>query len=180
MDVVKRGEVKDGGSPFKEMTPQERAVWQDMVDGAYDRFLDVVDKGRPILRGKLRTPVIDKMRETKDKNGKPVKFRYVRRLADGGLFTARQAEQFRLVDAIGYLDAAVNKAAALAGLEEYRAIEYERPRSVAEMLLGIQSGTKPAALLGASQLSAGLSPRLWYLAPQSELAGLAASLESRP
>lgn len=180
MDVIKQGEVKDGGSPFKEMMPEEREVWQDMVDAAYQRFLAVVEKGRPKIAGQLRSMVIDKMREGKDSRGNVVKFRYVRRRADGGIFTARQAEEFRLVDQIGYLETALDKAAQLAELGEYQAIEYERPRSLLELVLGIQSGAKPAGQLDPSQLTAGLTPRLWYLAPQSELAGLTASMRNRP
>ena len=36
---LKQGEIKDSGSPFKEMTPKERQVWQDLVDTAYNQFL---------------------------------------------------------------------------------------------------------------------------------------------
>jgi protease-4 len=190
MDVIKQGEVKDGGSPFKTMTDQERAVWQDMVDSAYNRFCDVVDKGRPRLGRKLTDKLFDLPRDKKGPdgkpvlgpNGKPVTFQYVRRLADGGIFTARAAERFKLIDKIGYLESALDKAAELADLSpsEYQAIQYERPRSLAELLLGIQSGAQPATLLDPSQLASGLTPRLWYLAPQSELAGLAAAMRSRP
>jgi protease-4 len=46
MEVVKAGAVKDAGSPFKEMTPQERQMWQDSIDQTYDRFLTIVARGR--------------------------------------------------------------------------------------------------------------------------------------
>ena len=39
MITIKQGEIKDSGSPFKEMTDKERQVWQDLVDHAYDQFL---------------------------------------------------------------------------------------------------------------------------------------------
>ena len=41
MVTIKQGEIKDSGSPFKEMTDKERQVWQDLVDHAYDQFLAV-------------------------------------------------------------------------------------------------------------------------------------------
>jgi protease-4 len=184
MEVIKRGDVKDGGSPFKDMTPEERQVWQDMVDAAYQRFLAVIgdspSRGRD-LKGKLEDKVIDEDRTApgpgSGKDGKPVKFRYVRRRADGGTYTAEQALKFKLIDEIGYLEDAIKKAADLAGLgDHYKVIHYERPRSLVENLLGLQTGSRPAALVDPGQLAAGLTPKLWYLAPQSELAGLAASM----
>src|SRR5262249_52706589 len=49
MELIKAGAIKASGSPFHELTPQERQPWQDMVDHAYERFLDVVAAGRPRL-----------------------------------------------------------------------------------------------------------------------------------
>ena len=45
---------------FKEMTPKERQVWQDMVDNAYAQFEAVVEEGRPALKGKLEEHVMEK------------------------------------------------------------------------------------------------------------------------
>src|SRR5439155_9136135 len=53
MDMIKAGDVKGSGSLFHEMTPQERQPWEDMVEHAYRQFLDVVEEGRPALKGKL-------------------------------------------------------------------------------------------------------------------------------
>src|SRR6185437_1955912 len=56
--TIKQGQIKDSGSPFAEMNEHERQVWQDMVDDAYQRFVEVVEKGRPMLAGgKLLEPV---------------------------------------------------------------------------------------------------------------------------
>src|SRR5262249_14458941 len=60
MDVIKAGAVKDSGSMFHKMTPQERQVWQDMVDHAYKEFLAVVEQGRPHLKGQLEKKVFEK------------------------------------------------------------------------------------------------------------------------
>src|SRR5207248_685265 len=50
MELIKAGPIKGSGSPFHELTPAERQPWQDMVDQAYDQFLDVVARGRPVGR----------------------------------------------------------------------------------------------------------------------------------
>jgi protease IV len=181
MEVIKRGEVKDSGSPFKRMSPEERAVWQDSIDDAFNRFLGVVEKGRGLTRVQLRTPVIDEERTAEGWWFAQKKFRYVRRRADGGIYSAEQAKKFALIDAVLYLDQVIARAAEQAGIKDhYRAIHYEKPKNLAEVLLGVQSSGKPGARLDAAGLSSGLTPRLWYLAPQSELAAIAASLEQRP
>src|SRR6478735_11148575 len=65
MELIKAGGIKGSGSPFHEMTPQERQPWQDMVDQAYDQFLDVVAKGRPKLnKEKLRAEIVDRKQAT--------------------------------------------------------------------------------------------------------------------
>src|SRR5262249_62128403 len=46
MNIIKAGAIKDSGSMFKEMSPQERQLLQVMVDNAYERFLEVVKAGR--------------------------------------------------------------------------------------------------------------------------------------
>ena len=48
-ELIKDGGIKASGSPFHELTPQERQPWQDMVDSSYDHFLAVVVEGRPQL-----------------------------------------------------------------------------------------------------------------------------------
>ena len=82
MELIKAGGIKGSGSPFHELTPAERQPWQDMVDQAYDQFLDVVVRGRPGLTKELlkSDPVIrkdafvydDKGNVKKDNAGKPL------------------------------------------------------------------------------------------------------------
>lgn len=170
MEVIKDtgSPLKDSGSPFKKMSPQERQLWQDMVDHAYDQFLEVVSNGRPKIKDVLKDPVIEKT--TKDKEGKVVPF--VRTRVDGGIFTADQAEKFGLIDKIGYLEDAIKDVATTAGLgSDYQAITYERPKTLPELLFGVHS-PQPGMQLDASKLSSAATPRLWYLSPQSELAGI--------
>lgn len=176
MEVIKKGDVKDSGSMFKEMTPQERQLWQDMVDNAYRQFLDVVATGRPQLAGKLERPfVIDRTIQVKDKE-KSRDVQFTRYLADGGIYTANQAKDFKLIDQVGYLEDAVKEAAKRAGLgEDYRAVEYDKPPVLFYGLLGSQK-TPAEAHLDVSRLSQAASPRLWYLAPQNELAGFLAAM----
>src|SRR5262249_49498644 len=58
MNIIKAGSMKDSGSMFHEMTPQQQRLWQDMVDNAYEQFLAVVEEGRPQLAGQLTEIVV--------------------------------------------------------------------------------------------------------------------------
>jgi len=182
MEVVKAGAVKTAGSPFRDMKPEERVMWQDMINHAYAQFKSVVEEGRPQLKGKLEDKVIDEPRQItvtdKDNQPKSVEVQYVRQRADGGVFTADKALEFGLVDHIGYLDDAVKDAMARAGKgRPFEVITYERPRTLFGRLLGIEdkNAAPPANALDTAHLTAALTPRLWYLAPEAELAGIVAA-----
>jgi protease-4 len=100
--VITSGPRKDLGSPYREMTDEERAYWQTIIDETYESFVAIVAEGR-------RMSVEE-----------------VKPLADGGVFTGQQALEAGLVDQIGYEEDAIAKAAALGGITgEPRIIEYE-------------------------------------------------------
>ena len=178
MELIKAGGIKGSGSPFHPMTPQERQPWQDMVDQAYDQFLEVIAAGRPKLTAeRLRSEVVIRKQaplyDDKGNKVEPAKVvEVVRYRADGGTFTAAEAKKFELIDEIGLLEDAVAAAASSAKLGEYKVVGYERPPSLLTALLGIEA---PAAGPDLKQISAGLTPRVWYMAPQAELSGIVAA-----
>jgi signal peptide peptidase SppA len=47
--TIRSGLLKDMGSPFRSMTDEERELLQHIVDANYERFVAVVDEGRPDL-----------------------------------------------------------------------------------------------------------------------------------
>ncbi|MBE9603459.1 signal peptide peptidase SppA [Acetobacteraceae bacterium H6797] len=75
--TIASGPLKDQPSPFRPLTPEGRAALQGVIDDLLSRFVAMVAEGR-------------KMPEAR-----------VRELADGRIFTGRQALQLGLVDAIG-------------------------------------------------------------------------------
>lgn len=184
--LIKAGSIKGSGSMLHDLSPEERQPWQDMVDQAYDQFLDVVSKGRPQLsKEKLRTDVVirkqasiydDKGNVEKDDTGKPKQVPVERVRADGGSYTAAEAKQFGLIDDIGLLEDAVTAAATAASISEFRVVTYERPPSLLTALLGVRA---PADGTDFQQLAKGLTPRIWYMAPQSELSGILAASAPR-
>jgi len=91
--VVKSGAHKDIGSPAREMTAEEKKLLQGVIDDACDQFVQAVAHSRKL---------------------EPA---YVRSLADGRIFTGRQAKQVKLVDKLGGLQAALREAAVLGGIK---------------------------------------------------------------
>ncbi len=89
-NVIKSGRNKDILSPYRKMTPEEQKLLENVVMDSYNQFLDAVAKGRKIS--------IDRLRE----------------IADGRIFSGRQALEFKLIDEIGDFEFAIKKACELA------------------------------------------------------------------
>ena len=119
-NVIKSAAMKDAGSPFRSMNAEDRAMFQGIIDSMYERFLEVVQEGRPDLApDKLRT------------------------LADGSVYTSTQALQNGLVDEIGDLRHAVSVARNAVGLgdEPITVVTYARPASYRPNLYAEVPGT---------------------------------------
>jgi len=103
-DAITSGRNKGAGSPFAKMSPEQRAVFQAMVDEMYDQFVAVVAEGRPELSEER-----------------------VRALADGRVYTAAQALELGLIDRIGTIRDAVALVKQRAGAERVCLVRYHRP-----------------------------------------------------
>ena len=91
--VVKAGEYKDIGSPFRDMTEQEKQLLQAVIDDVHNQFIEAVAEGRQL-------PAAD-----------------VRAIADGRIFTGRQALSLKLVDQLGDLAESIQVAGGLVGIK---------------------------------------------------------------
>ncbi len=108
VNIIKSGASKDSGTPFRDMTEEERGRFQVIIDEYYGDFLEAVSRNR-----KERIPAGD-----------------LRAIADGRVYTAPQALELKLIDEIGYFDDAFRKALALASLRTARLVAYTYyPRS---------------------------------------------------
>ncbi len=105
-DAITSGPRKAAGSPLRPMSAEDRALFQAVIDEMFQRFVDVVDEGRPDLS---RERILE--------------------LADGRIYTARQAHEAGLVDHIGNLRESIKRAKELAGLKRARVVTYQRPLS---------------------------------------------------
>jgi protease-4 len=134
---IKSGEYKDVGSPTRPMSAEDRAHLQGIVDDLHARFVEVVDAGRPGL----------------DRAAAGA-------LADGRLFTARQALDAGLIDAVGYIEDALDAAEELADIGRSRVIMYHRPGRPRE---NVYSRSTPASASSSTDLP--LAAGFYYLWP---------------
>ena len=145
--AIVSGPKKAMGSPFRTMTDEERSIFQSVIDSLFDRFVTVVNDGRPGL----------------DKQA-------VRRLADGRIYSADQAKKLGLVDEVGYLDDALELAKSEAGIQKASIVTYYRSGGYkqniysqfagkSDRLAGL-SALDPSALMA---LLSGGTPQLMYL-----------------
>jgi protease-4 len=120
-EVLKSGQFKDLGNPTREMTQEERALLQDLVDNIHRQFVRDVAHGR----------------------GKGVE--EIEPWADGRIFTGEQAKEIGLVDRLGNFQDALDRAAELAGIEGKPVILYpekKRKRIWEYLLQGLAEGMR--------------------------------------
>ena len=116
--VIKSGRHKDMASPFRAMTPEDRALLQTVLDDVHAQFIDAVATGRSLQLEQVKT------------------------LADGRIFTGKQAQTINLVDELGDLHDAIQLAARLVGISgEPRVIETHKRFSWRDLLQGLYSGS---------------------------------------
>jgi len=110
--VLKSGEYKDTGSPFRPMTPEEKNLLQGVIDNVQQQFVKAVAEGRNLDKTK------------------------VMEIADGRILTGEQAKQLGLVDQIGNLQDAIETAAKMVGIEGKPHVVYpKRKYSIWDLLL---------------------------------------------
>ena len=144
-DSIVSHPLKQMGSPTAKMPPEirseERRILKNLVDDSFDNFKRIVLASRKKLRDDK------KLQET---------------VFTGQIFTAPQAKQQGLVDELGFIEDAIDRAIALAHLEKdsVRVVKYEAPATFMKALLEGQSRAPRFDLSAALDLAA---PRAYYL-----------------
>ena len=109
--VIKSGRFKDVGSPLRKMSDEERKLLQSVMDDVHQQFIQAVADGRSLEMSEVEP------------------------LADGRIFTGRQAKDARLVDELGDLEDAIRIAADIVGIEgEPKVLEPRRRFSIRELM----------------------------------------------
>lgn len=105
-ETVKSGRFKDTGSPYRDLTPGDRRYLQSYVDDAFHQFVDVVVQERGLTQER------------------------VLQLADGRVFTGKQAHEHGLIDILGDYERAIHLGAQLGGITGKPTIVKERRRRI--------------------------------------------------
>jgi protease-4 len=92
-EVIKSGKFKDSGSALRKMTPEDRQYLQGWIDDAYQQFVETVAEERNMPLSK------------------------VKKIADGRVFTGRQALELGLIDKLGDFQDAIDLAGKMGGIK---------------------------------------------------------------
>ncbi len=117
MNTITAGKMKDSGSPFRDMKPEEREYFTAMLEDVHSQFIEAVAAGRKLTVEEV-TP-----------------------LADGRVFSGRQAKEVKLVDELGGLEVAVAEAGKVGGITGEPKTEYpHHEKKLLKELLGGEEG----------------------------------------
>ena len=140
--AIKSGAMKDAGSPFRALNPDERAVFQGVIDDMFGRFVKLIAQSRQLPEERVRA------------------------FADGRIYTAEQALELGLVDRVAYLDEVIAMAKTAAGVSEARVIMYHRPKEYRASIYAATPTSPPTAETALAHLAGmlgGSGPRFMYL-----------------
>lgn len=119
--TIKTGTLKDAGNPSRPMTDEERAYFEGLAGELRAQFQAAVAEGR---KGRLKAGTLE-------------------RLSDGRVVTGQEALALGMVDEIGDLRDAVDRAASLCGLSTPAEVWHPRPRNpgLMDLLFGSADAT---------------------------------------
>lgn len=118
-EVIKSGKHKDIASAFRGIGKEERQILQGVMDDVHDQFIKAVAEGRKMPPDE------------------------VKRLADGRVFTGRQAKDAGLVDELGNIEDAIKTAANLSGIKGEPDVVSKKERF---SIIGMLTGSFPKEL----------------------------------
>ncbi len=133
---------KDMLSLFRPVTDEETVILDSIVEEFYQRFVDVVDQGRP---GLTREEIVE--------------------LADGRIYTGEQALQNRLVDDVGTIDDALEWLRSEMDVDSAQIVEHRRRPGLFDLLLGVTSPEPSLQALATRLLESTTGARFLYFWP---------------
>jgi protease-4 len=119
--VIKSGKFKDTFSPLRPMTEEERVFLQQYIDNIFAQFVKAVAEGRKLPESE------------------------VLKIADGRVITGEQAKKLGLIDELGNMEDAIDKAAKMAGIEGKPNVIYPqkpRPTLLSILLEEVKGGVR--------------------------------------
>jgi protease IV len=132
-------------SMTREMTSEERELIQAHIEDMFVRFKEIVKEGRPQFKN--NPEALDK-------------------LATGEIFTATKALENTLIDKIGFMEDAIDRALELASLDKdkTKVVKFKRPVSLSDgLLFGRAPEGSAVQAVNLSLLLELSTPRAWFM-----------------
>ena len=112
-EPLKTGPFKDALSPFRDLSDEERTIWEEIMEESFGRFKTIIAENRKTLDDDQ-----------------------VRALATGQIYTADQAKQNGMIDEIGFEKDVIEHLSNEANLSNARVVTYTYPATIVDMLVG--------------------------------------------
>jgi len=112
MTTIKSGKMKDAGSPYRKSSADDEKYFQQLIDNGYGQFIDAVAMERKLDKKDLLE------------------------LADGRVFTGRQAYEYKLIDTLGTYEDAILYAGKLGGIEgEPKTVKEKKKQTLMDIMV---------------------------------------------
>ena len=131
--VYKKGQYKDILSSFRDSTAEEDQIIDELLDDAYELFVDRVAQGRNMPREKALS------------------------LATGRVYSGRQAKEVGLVDTLGNLVEAIEETKSLAQINQAEVVRIQTGSFFDQLFAGISINKF------LTNLAPTHGPRVWFL-----------------
>jgi protease IV len=138
-EYIKSGKFKTMGNAWDELTPEERKIFQSIVQDDYEEFVEVIVEGRELSEER------------------------VREIADGRIYSGQQAKEIGLVDEFGGLDEAVRASRRLADIQEATVVRYVQTPTLTERLFARLAPQEPEAARIIEEAGLDLEAKPYYL-----------------
>ena len=136
--TIASGDNKDMLNPLKQVDPAQKALLETMIQQMHDRFVEVIVTGRGLSEEE------------------------VRKIADGRIFTSKQAKELELIDEIGYYEDAERVCAEILGVDTIKVYRYQQAFDW-KTIFNVSQGLDLTNLLGINNKT---SPFLYRWSPQ--------------
>jgi len=133
-EVIKSGRHKDLASVFRGIGREEREILQGVMDDVHQQFIQAVAEGRKLPPER------------------------VRKIADGRVFSGRQAKEAGLIDDLGDLEYSLSAAAKLVGIKGEPEVVTKKERGTLMQLLDSAFGGRVMKVVPQAELKYLYSP----------------------
>ncbi len=136
-EIIKSGKYKDIGNIYRPLKPDERELLNNLINNAYDQFLNAIKQGRVERKDGYKLKKVD------------LNLDNLLKYADGRVFTGEQAIEYGFVDDLGGLTQAKEGVKQMAKekfssiSDDISVVDYNRPSGFGELLFQIFNNTRP-------------------------------------